>query len=87
MPRTTVPSRYKDVLPRHAQEIYTKVFNSAYKEYEDKSKRRGDESREATASKVAWKAVSTRYEKGEDGKWHPKRSRRSASTRRTRAAS
>ncbi len=35
--------------------------------------RRGDDSREEVAHKVAWAAVKKEYEKGDDDKWHPKR--------------
>ena len=49
-------------LPKHAQEIYLKAFNNAWKEYAAASKRR-DASREVTAHKVAWNAVKHSYEK------------------------
>ena len=62
----------KDKLPKHAQEIYVKAFNSAWDEYKDPDKRRGSESREEAAHKVAWSAVENKYEKGDDGKWHSK---------------
>lgn len=56
-----------------AQDIYRKAYNKAYDEYGDKSERRGSESREQTASKVAWSAVRMKYSKGDDDKWHPKK--------------
>ncbi len=62
----------KKKLPKHAQEIYVSAFNSAYDEYKDPDKRRGDESRDEAAHRVAWSAVENKYEKGEDGKWHTK---------------
>ncbi len=72
--RTAVPSRYRDKLPTHAQKIFIEAFNNAWDQYADKSKRRGNDTREAVASKVAWKAVETKYEKGDDEKWHRKTS-------------
>lgn len=56
----------------HAQEIYKEAYNSAWDEYADPSDRREDFDREETAHAVAWNAVKTKYQKGEDGKWHPK---------------
>ena len=35
-----------------------------------KHDRRGDESREEVAHKVAWAAVKKKYSKGGDGDWH-----------------
>lgn len=75
MPYKTVSDLPKNVtnnLPRHAQEIYKEAFNSASKEYKDPKERRGDDSAEETAHKVAWAAVKKKYEKGEDGSWHSK---------------
>ena len=62
----------RDNLPRHAQEIYKEAFNSAWEEYADKDERRGDESREEVAHKVAWSAVKQKYEKDGDGDWQAK---------------
>jgi len=67
-----LPESVKSVLPDHAQDIYKEAFNSAYDEYKDPDERRGDESREETAHKVAWSAVKKSYEKGADDKWHKK---------------
>lgn len=67
-----LPRGVKDNLPPHAQDIYKEAFNSAYSEYKDPESRRGDEDREETAHKVAWSAVKHSYQKGPDGKWHPK---------------
>jgi cation transport regulator len=75
MPYQTVselPDSVREHLPRHAQEIYKEAFNHAWDEYADDDKRRGDESREETAHKVAWSAVKKEYAKGDDGKWHLK---------------
>lgn len=67
------PDSVRHVLPAHAQTIYQSAFNSAWDEYKDAEDRRGNESREQVAHKVAWAAVKNEYEKGDDDKWHPKR--------------
>lgn len=56
----------------HAQDIYKEAYNNAWERYEDPASRRAGASREETASAIAWKAVKQKYEKGEDGQWHPK---------------
>lgn len=66
-----LPDSVKDNLPKHAQDIYRKAFNSAEDEYRDPDKRRGDASLEETAHKVAWNAVKTKYEK-KNGEWKRK---------------
>jgi cation transport regulator len=71
MPYTTIkdlPDSVKDNVPKHAQEIYMKAFNSAYEQYDEPEERRGDDTREETAHKVAWAAVKKVYEKQGD-KW------------------
>jgi cation transport regulator len=68
-----LPEAVRNNLPKGAQEIYRAAFNSAYKEYADPEKRRGDD-REATAHQVAWAAVKRKYAKGGDDKWHASRS-------------
>ncbi|WP_342755286.1 putative cation transport regulator ChaB [Pantoea sp. MBD-2R] len=70
--RSSLPDSVKHVLPAHAQDIYLEAFNSAWDEYKEKKDRRGDESREEVAHKVAWSAVKHSYEKGDDDKWHKK---------------
>lgn len=74
MPYKTInelPESVKGVLPKHAQDIYKEAFNSAYDEYDLPEDRRGDESREEVAHKVAWSAVKKAgYEKGSDDNWH-----------------
>lgn len=60
----------RDKLPKHAQEIYVEAYNSAWDEYDDSDDRRGDDSREEVSHKVAWNAVKSKYEKGDDDKWH-----------------
>lgn len=67
-----LPDNVRDVLPRHAQEIYKEAFDSAWDQYDDPDERRGDASREETAHKVAWAAVKRKYEKGDDGRWRAK---------------
>jgi len=68
-----LPDGVRNVLPKHAQEIYQKAFNSAYIEYAKPSDRRPDSDREATAHKIAWSVVKrSGYSKGDDGNWHKK---------------
>ena len=67
-----LPSNVTNVLPPHAQEIFKESFNNAWEQYKDPASRRGDESRENTARRVAWAAVKETYEKGADGAWRPK---------------
>ena len=70
-----LPESVRDVLPKHAQEIYRSAFNSAWDENADASKRRGGESRDEAAHKVAWAAVKDQYEKDDKtGKWQRKAS-------------
>lgn len=66
-----LPSSVKNVLPRHAQDIYKEAFNSAYDQYKSPSSRRGGADREEVAHRVAWNAVKNKYHKGNDNKWHP----------------
>ncbi len=68
-----LPDPVRDHVPRHGQEIYKEAFNSAWDQYRDPDDRRGDASREETAHRVAWSAVKDKYEKGDDGHWHPKK--------------
>ena len=67
-----LPDNVKHVLPEHAQAIYKEAFNSAWQQYRDPDERRGDDSREETAHKVAWAAVKQSYRKGDDERWHKK---------------
>ncbi len=67
-----LPDSVRDNLPHHAQAIYKEAFNSAWDQYKDPDERRGDDSREETAHKVAWGAVKKEYEKSGDGKWKKK---------------
>lgn len=70
--RSDLPDSVRKHLPDHAQDIYKEAFNHAWDSYRDADKRRGDESREETAHKVAWAAVKQQYRKGEDGDWRRK---------------
>ncbi|RCS30496.1 cation transport regulator [Rhodanobacter denitrificans] len=67
-----LPDAVRSHVPKHGQEIYKEAFNSAWDEYADKDERRGSESREEAAHKVAWAAVKKKYGKGADGDWHAK---------------
>ncbi len=67
-----LPDSVRDNLPKHAQEIYRGAFNSAWEQYKDSEDRRGDDSREEVAHKVAWSAVKQSYEKSED-RWVKKK--------------
>jgi cation transport regulator len=55
-----LPDSVRGHLPKAAQEIYRKVFNSAWDEYAD------HRDREALAHKVAWSIVKQRYRKQGD---------------------
>ena len=66
-----LPDGVKNNLPAHAQEIYRKVFNSAWQRYARPEERRGDASREEVSHKVAWVAVAKTYKKV-DEEWRPK---------------
>lgn len=70
--KSELPDSVKDNLPKHAQDIYKEAYNSAWDEYEDPDDRRGDDSREEAAHKVAWAAVKKKYEK-KNGKWVSKK--------------
>ena len=67
-----LPPSIREHLPRHAQQIYRKAFNSAWHQYADPKKRRGHDSREETAHKVAWGAVERVYTKDPAGRWRRK---------------
>lgn len=69
---TELPDSVRDHVPKHAQEIYKEAFNSAWDDYKDPERRRGEESREEAAHRVAWAAVKHKYAKGDDGDWHAK---------------
>ena len=70
--RQDLPDSVRNALPEHAQDIYRAAFNSAWQQYKDPGERRGHESREEAAHKVAWAAVKEQYEKDGDH-WRAKR--------------
>ncbi len=71
--REGLPESVKNVLPKHAQEIYQEAHDNALEQYKDPKKRRGDASLEETAHKVAWAAIKEKYEKNQKtGKWQEK---------------
>jgi cation transport regulator len=61
-----LPDSVRENVPKHAQEIYKEAYNSAEDQYADPEKRRGDESQEEAAHRVAWSAVKQKYEKKDD---------------------
>ncbi|WP_342269871.1 ChaB family protein [Rickettsia endosymbiont of Orchestes rusci] len=65
----SLPETVKNHLPAHAQDIYREAFNHAFEEYKSPEKRRGNDSRETVAHKVAWAAVEKKYHKNEKGLW------------------
>lgn len=68
-----LPESVKNVLPKHAEEIFLEAYNNALEQYKDPQKRRNNASLEETAHKVAWAAVKKKYEKNEaTGKWQKK---------------
>lgn len=71
--REDLPDSVQNVLPAHAQDIYKEAFNSAWDEYKKPEDRRDDADREEVTHRVAWNAVKSKYEKGDDDKWHPKK--------------
>lgn len=61
-----LPDNVRGNLPSHGQTIYRKAFNSAWEQYAEPEDRRGDDSREEVAHKVAWSAVKNSYHKEGD---------------------
>lgn len=69
-----LPERVKGVLPKHAQDIYRKTYNSSVERYENPSKRLSkSQPKEQAAHRTAWNAVKKVYKKNEEGKWKPKK--------------
>ena len=69
MPYSSIDELPKSVsgnLPKGAQQIYRRAFNSAWDEYSSGRKRRGNATREETAHRVAWTAVKSKYAKKGD---------------------
>jgi cation transport regulator len=68
-----LPEAVRDHLPAHAQDIFLNVYNNAWNEYTDPSKRQGGESQEQAAFRVAWAAVKRESQKNEQtGQWEPR---------------
>ncbi len=63
-----LPDKVRDNLPEKAQEIFKEAYNSAWDQYSDPKKRRGNASQEEAANRVAWSAVKNKYEK-KNGQW------------------
>ena len=61
-----LPKQVKDNLPQEAQKIFKEAYNNAWDQYKDSGKRRGNESREEAANKVAWAAVKKKFKKQDD---------------------
>ena len=68
-----LPENVRNVLPKHAQEIYLEAYNSAWEHYDQPEERRDNRTREETAHRVAWSAVKQKYEKNvSTGNWRLK---------------
>jgi len=70
--KSELPDSVRNNLPEHALDIYMEAFNNAWKEYADPDYRRGGDTREEVAHKVAWSAVKKKYTK-KGNKWVLKR--------------
>jgi cation transport regulator len=64
-----LPESVKESLSEHGQDTYREAFNNAWEQYKEPSERKGNESREEVAHKVAWSAVKKIYEKDSKGNW------------------
>ena len=60
-----LPDAVRTHLPAHAQDLYRKAFNSAWRHYPL------DVRREEIARRIAWSAVKRNYHKGPEGSWVP----------------
>lgn len=58
--------------PKRAREIYKEAYDKTWDEYEGSADKQDLKSRETAAHNVAWNAVESKYEKGEDGEWRRK---------------
>lgn len=65
----TLPEKVKKALPEGAQKIYLEAYNAAWDQYAKPSNRRPGTTQAETASRVAWHAVRSKYEKNSKGKW------------------
>lgn len=64
-----LPTDVRRVLPKKAQELYLKAFNSAWEVYRDPRRVRFKASREEVASRTAWNTVRDKYRKDDFGSW------------------
>jgi len=64
-----LPESVSEKLPKHAQDIYIAAHDNALEQYRDPKERRGQESLEEVAHKVAWAAVKQKYHKDNRGEW------------------
>ncbi len=66
-----LPKSVKNPLPEDAQKIFLAAYNNAWDQYKNEEDRKGNDSRETVARKVAWSAVKQKYEK-KNNQWQPK---------------
>lgn len=66
-----LPDSIRNSLPADAQQVYMKVFNSAWEQYEADGDIEGQEEMQATVHQVAWEAVHEKYEQV-NGHWEKK---------------
>lgn len=72
MPYQTIeglPADVRRVLPKKAQEVFLRAFNSAWEKYRDPRRVRFKASREDVAIRTAWNAVGEKYRKDDLGSW------------------
>jgi cation transport regulator len=68
-----LPESVREHVPRHAQDIYRKTFNSAEETYASPRKRTRGGTQEEAAHRAAWAAVKHEYKKDpRTGEWMPK---------------
>jgi cation transport regulator len=68
-----LPESVRAHLPRHAQDIYRKTFNSAEETYADPEKRTRGGGQDEAAHRAAWASVKHEYEKDpKSDRWVPK---------------
>jgi cation transport regulator len=68
-----LPDSVRNNLPEHAQHIFIEAYSNAWQQYSNPKEHRGKSSREETAMKVAWAAVTKEYTKNEmTSKWESK---------------
>jgi len=73
-----LPESVQSVLPKEAQQVYLKTFNSALEQFKDPKEWHKKASPQEAAHKAAWAAVMKDYRKDPDtGRWHSKKEVRS----------